>query len=600
LQRPILKKTVDTPDNYSSISIADLEMQIHRLEEEQDSLKESIRILEKKESRYQNIFKNSAVALWEEDFSEAYAILEKLPEKTQKEYSDYLDKNPQVLNKLFNTIKVLDVNEATLKLHGAKDKEELFASFDKIFSKDSYTTIRDQFASLASGAHQYKCETTGQKLNGDKFHVMLTAFFPNNKGEKVFITTMDISDRIARENKQTRTLMEIQEKKKIADILMEITFVLASKTDQNDILETILEQTEKVVPFSSANIMLIEKNKLIVTKHRGYDKFGAEKFMTKFAEDIASTGAAKTFRDNHKTQIIKDTKKSEGWKNFPETAYIRSFLSMPIAWQGNIIGLLNLDSSQKENFSQNDINILKPISQAAAISIQKARLFLQAENEIKERKKTENLLSKSLKEKEILLQEIHHRVKNNLTIIIALINLQDTKSSNSAEAELFEELNQRIHSIALVHEKLYENQDLSSIDFFSYVYDLFNSIRSVMIFRSDIKFNIDIPENIYFNIDMLIPLGLTLNELLTNSLKYAFPEAGGEISLKLEKKDKYFKLSVSDSGIGYPEQVLEGKNFQLGLILVRSLVDQINGTLTVSNKNGAFVTIKFPVMEKDK
>lgn len=593
-----MKKTVDTPDMIQNSSITALKTEISQLDEERKTLKISLKNLENKEIRYHNIFKNSAVALWEEDFSKAYIMLKKLPCKTKQEYSDYLDKNPHLLNKLFKSIKILDVNDATIKNHGAKDKEELLSSIDKIFSEESFTTLRDQFASLASGAHYYRCETTGYKLNGDKFYVLLTAFFPNNKGKKVFITTIDISDRIRKEKSQVNNLKEIEGKKKIADILMEITFALASKTDQNDILNTILEQTDKVVPYSSANIMLIKNNKLIVAKHRGYDKFGADKFMTKFAADIATTGAAKTFRDNHQTQIIEDTQVSDDWNIFPETSYIKSFLSMPIQWQGNLIGLLNLDSTQKGNFSQNDINILKPINRAAAISIQKAQLLLQAENEIEERKKTEEILKKALKEKETLLQEIHHRVKNNLTIIIALINLQDTKSSNSAEIELFEELNQRIHSIALVHEKLYENHDLSSIDFSSYASDLFNSIRSVMVFNRDIIFNIEIPDNIFFSLDILIPLGLTLNELLTNSLKYAFPKEGGNISLILEIRDNFYILSVIDKGIGYPQDVIEGNSNQLGLILVRSLVDQINGTLEIKNKEGASVTIKFPLLEE--
>ncbi|MDA3938474.1 MAG: GAF domain-containing protein [Spirochaetia bacterium] len=594
----LLNIKADTPNFKQDGLITDLENKLSQLEKEQSSLNNSLKKLKKKELRYHNIFKNSAVAIWEEDFSEAYTILKKLPCKTEKEYSDYLDNDHNLLNKLFTTIKILDVNLATIKLHGAKNKEELISSLDKIFTKDSYSTLRDQFASLASGAHYYKCETTGQKLNGENFNVMLTAFFPNNRGEKVFITTMDISDRILQENKQSSILKEIEEKKKIADILVEITFELASKTDQKDILETILKQIEKVVPYSSANIMLVENNKLIVAKHRGYDKFGADEFMTKFAENIAKEGAAKTFRDNHQTQIIEDTQISKDWKIFPETTYIESFLSIPIEWQGNVIGLLNLDSTQKGKFSQNDINTLKPINQAAAISIQKARLFAKAENEILERKKTETKLKNSLKEKEILLREIHHRVKNNLTIIVALINLQDTKFSNPEETELFEDLNQRIHSIALVHEKLYENQDLSNIDFASYALDLFNSIRSVIVFRSDITFKIDIPENIYFSLDRLIPLGLTLNELLTNSLKYAFTEIGGEISLKLETIGNYYTLCVKDSGIGYPEQVLKGNYTQLGLILVSSLVDQINGTLEFNNINGAYVTIEFPILEK--
>ncbi len=575
----------------------DLENKLAMLEEEQSYLKEGIEELEKQESRFYNMFKNSSVAIWEEDFSGAYVVLEKLPCNTKKEYSKYLDDHPGLLKELIDKIKILDINEAALTLLGVESKEQLLSSLDKLFIKESFSVLRDQFATIATGGYHYECETMGRRFDGVEFHIFLTAFFPDKQGKSAFISMMDITDRVERERQQAKLLHETVEQKKIADILMDIAFSLSSKTDQNDILDTILEQIEEVVPYSSANIMLIKNDRLIVVRHKGYDKFGAADFITKFAKDIATKGAAIAFRDSNQTQIIEDTNTSPGWKSFSETSYIKSFLSMPIEWHGDIIGLLNLDSRKKVAFSWKDAEKLKTITHAAAISLQKARLFEQIEKDIEERKKTEGILQISLEEKELLLQEIHHRVKNYLTIIIALINLQDAKLSNPAEIELFEELSQRIHSIALVHEKLYENHDLSSIDFYSYTYDLINSIRAVLVYRSDIKIKLDIPQNVYFGLDKLIPLGLTLNELLTNSLKYAFPESGGEISVSLITEDQSYILAVIDNGIGYPGDILEGENTRLGLILVNSLVEQIKGTVTLNNSGGASATIRFSIPE---
>ena len=574
--------------------IIDLENQLTLLGNEQNSLNKGIEELIKQESRFYNMFKNSAVAIWEEDFSEAYVVLEKLPCNTKEEYSNYLDEHPELLQKLIDSIRIVDLNEAAIKIFAADSKDHLLSSLDQIFISESFNTLRDQFVTIATGGYHYECETLGRRFDGVEFHVMLTAFFPNKRGKSALISMLDISDRVEREVKQAKLLKEVVEQKKIADILMKITFSLSTKTDQDDILDTILEQIEDIIPYSSANIMLLQDSRLIVVRHRGYDKFGTVEFMDKFAKELASMGAAKTFVDSSQTQIIEDTSVYPGWKKFPETSYIKSVLSIPIEWQGHVIGLLTLDSSKKAAFSQKDVEKLKTISHAASISLQKARLFEQIEKDIEERKKTEETLRLSLKEKEVLLQEIHHRVKNNLTIIIALINLQDAKLSNPAEVELFEELSQRIHSIALVHEKLYENYDLSSIGFYSYTYDLINSIRAVLVYRSDIKVEIDIPQNIYFDLDILIPLGLVLNELFTNSLKYAFPETGGEISVSLDTTEQYFTLTVSDNGIGYPEDVLKEGNTHLGLILVNSLVEQIKGSIRLNNIDGASATIRFP------
>jgi len=579
----------------------ELKNELSRLESEKKDLELDINKLKKKKTRYYNIFKNSSVPLWEEDFSEAYSILKELPCKTTEEFTDYLNKDSQLLHKLVKTIKILDINDATVKLHEAGNKQILLSSLDDIFSDESLDTLRDQLAALASGEYGYKCVTTGRKISGEEFHVLLTAFFPENKGKTVFVTTIEISDRIKKEKEQVKLLKETDKKKEFSTILMDITLKLASKIDQNDILDFILEQIEKIVPYSSANIMLLEDNIFRVARHRGYDKFGAADFITQFAEQIASEGIAISLLNSNTITIINDAKSYPNWKQFEKTKYINSLISIPIEWQGTVLGILNLDSKKKAAFTNNDAEILKPISNAAAISIQKARLFEQIEKDIAQRKTTEGNLRTALKEKDLLLQEIHHRVKNNLTIIIALINLQDTKLTNPEEIKLFEELNQRIYSIALVHEKLYENHNLANIDFYNYTTDLINSIQAVLIYRNDIKLQINIPNDIYFSLDKLIPLGLILNELITNSLKYAFPKYGGVISISLfvSETNQISTLKITDNGIGYPENIINGNNEQLGLLLVNSLIEQIKGSVQYYNKDGAVVVIKIPFFENN-
>jgi two-component sensor histidine kinase/putative methionine-R-sulfoxide reductase with GAF domain len=591
-----LKNAEDTHAQNKRL-VKTLENKLSLLDTEQSSLISNIAKLEKQKSKYYNIFNNSSVAIWEEDFSEVYEILKDLPCTTKEEYTKYLDNDQNLLQELINKINIIEINDATTSLFAAKNKEEVLGSMDRIFIDESFNTLRDQFVCIATGSSHYESETIGRRFDGSEFHILLSVYFPDKKGKTVFIIMMEITDRIEKEQNQTDILNKTIQKKEISDVLIDITFVLASKTDQEEILDTILEQVDLIVPYSSANIMLIQGSRLIVVKHKGYDKYGSAEYMTKFAQNVATDGGAKTFDNVNQTQIIYNTMSDENWVITPETSYIKSFLSMPIEWQGNIIGLLNLDSDTINTFKQQDIETLKPISQAAAISIQKAGLFELADKEIEERKKTENILSTALKEKELLLQEVHHRVKNNLTIIIALMNLQNSKFSNPEELELFEELSQRIHSISLVHEKLYEHNDLSSINFYSYVYDLYNSIYSIVVFQNEVKINIEIPDNTYFSIDILIPLGLIINEIITNSFKYAFSLTGGIISINLELIEAFYILEVKDNGAGFPTQVLNGENTNLGILLINSLVDQIKGTVLLENNNGAMVTIKFPLLE---
>jgi len=204
------------------------------------------------------------------------------------------------------------------------------------------------------------------------------------------------------------------------------------------------------------------------------------------------------------------------------------------------------------------------------------------------RKQYEDELIGTIHEKEALLREVHHRVKNNFQIISSLINLQ---AANTADQTALRDLQRRIHSMALVHELLYESEDISSIDIRTYIERLVSSImegyRSEGIgYRTEIA-RLNVP------IETAIPLGLIINELITNSLKHAF-RGRGEILIKLEGDDKY-TLTVADNGAGLPENFIMEESDSLGLQLVRGLVDQLEGDLEVSVGEGTEFRIKFSV-----
>jgi len=579
------------------ILITSLEQQLEDLEQEQTRLKQKNKTLVKKSSRFHDLFKNSTVAIIEEDLSDASILLKQLPCSSREEYSEYLSGNEPLLKQLISSIRVLDVNDAAIALHGAVNKEHLISSLDKLFIEESYNTFIDQFSILASEGDHYECETLGRKLDGEEFNVHLSAYYPDSEGRSVMITMMEITDRVRFLQQQTRKLSDIRKSKKKSDTLLKMTMDLSSKKNEKDILDTLLKQVNETVPYDTANIMLLQNSELVVVAHRGYENFGIEKFIDNLSTKLSSIGVFKTFNDLSKTLIIEDTSHFPGWEYFKETEYIKSVLSVGIEWQGEPIGLLTLDSVKTGTFSLDDAEKLKNIYHAAAITLQKSRMFKQAENDISERVKAEGFLIKDISEKELLLKEIHHRVKNNLAIIIALINLQNSKVSGKEEEDVFEELHLRVHAVALVHDKLYENHNIASIDFYSYVNDLVNSIRQLSVNCSEVTVSIDIDPDIYFDTDTLVPLGLIMNELLTNSFKYAYPDYCGELSVSLSlKKQKYF-LEVRDSGPGYSEDILGGDFSSLGLVLVHTLADQIRGSVLMKNDDGAIVVIEFPYAE---
>ncbi len=206
-------------------------------------------------------------------------------------------------------------------------------------------------------------------------------------------------------------------------------------------------------------------------------------------------------------------------------------------------------------------------------------------------------LQKSLDEKEVLLKEIYHRTKNNMLVIISLMNLQSMDIDDERIKAVFREMENRIRAMALVHEKLYQSQDLSEIELGSYVTEICQSLMETMTAdrRIDLKISIDEPTPI--NIDYAIPVGLVINEIVTNSIKHAFPDnRPGCISIHLEKgKEKGFMLRIGDNGIGLPNGHAAGNNSSFGMQIIDNLVRvQLGGSIDVDRGQGTTYLINIP------
>lgn len=216
------------------------------------------------------------------------------------------------------------------------------------------------------------------------------------------------------------------------------------------------------------------------------------------------------------------------------------------------------------------------------------------ENEVNLRNKSEELVKKSLNEREVLLAEIHHRVKNNLAIISALINMQIDNLKDDHSKQIFESTKNRIYAMALIHNLLYQNNSFSKIDFVQYVNTFCQNISSSYQVRSDIVIEQQI-DNVEIDIKIAIPLALIFNELITNSLKHAFQDQNtGTITVGLTNiESKYYKFWVSDSGIGMKEDVLDTNS--MGIDIIKSLVEQIDGKISYVKNNGSNFTIILPI-----
>jgi len=215
--------------------------------------------------------------------------------------------------------------------------------------------------------------------------------------------------------------------------------------------------------------------------------------------------------------------------------------------------------------------------------------------DITERKKAEDRLQGSLREKDVLLREVHHRVKNNMQVISSLLNLQSRHVQDPQVLEMFKESQRRIRSMALIHERLYQSSDFSHIEFAKYLRNLATHLfHSYQVDASRVKLKIE-AEEVHLNINTAIPCGLIVNELVSNALKHGFPEnRGGELSIDLRREtgDGY-RLRVGDDGVGFPEGLDFRRTETLGMQIVNTLVSQIDATIELVRGKGTEFTIHF-------
>ena len=242
-------------------------------------------------------------------------------------------------------------------------------------------------------------------------------------------------------------------------------------------------------------------------------------------------------------------------------------------------------------------------------SVKLSPMFLDGEfigavaviRDISERKRDEEKIKASLAEKEVLLKEIHHRVKNNLQVISSLLSLQSGYINDKQTLEVFKNSQERVLAMALIHEKMYQSESLSQINFGEYINSLITSLfQSYYLKQGKVRLKTQI-EEVTLDIDTAIPLGLILNELISNSLKHAFPgDKRGELRINLKEcnEEEYdYTLIIGDNGVGLPDGLDVQNSGSLGIVLVNSLIRKLKGVVDLDRKNGTTFTIKFKKLE---
>ncbi len=290
-------------------------------------------------------------------------------------------------------------------------------------------------------------------------------------------------------------------------------------------------------------------------------------------------------------------------REYMQQTGMKTLLVLPMIFQDEVIGVIEIfDTHTERTFTDREISLTQLLANQAATAIANARLYRQVQTELAERRKNQAQISASLQEKEILLKEIHHRVKNNLQVVSSLLFLQTRFVKDETVLHALEESRSRVQTMAMIHDKLYRSNDFTRIDFLEYLRSLTQELVATYHHSTrPVTVNTE-GEEVLLNINVAVPCGLIVNELVTNALKHAFPLDGetaanstpDKIFIGLKQRSDMVELIVSDNGKGLPPDIDLENIDSLGMKLISMLTSQLHGEMTVEREHGTKFILTFP------
>lgn len=512
--------------------------------------------------------------------------------RSEEQYRLLFESNPHPMM-VYNveTLALISVNDAAVNLYGYPRDEFLSLTVKDIRPPEDVPALL-RHLSLRNPSFQKSGEWRHRKKDGAIIHVEVSAHDLTFMGSPArFVLINDITERKIAEEALSRR-----------DSILEAVSFAAGEflriLSWDDSIRKVLEMLGKATGVSRVHVfeqtrgtgdvprvsLLQEWTAHGIVPHRYNPELQAfawqAKGFTRWA-DILSKGE---ILYGH-TRVFPPAE-----QNILIQQHIRSIAVVPIFVAHDLWGFIGFDDCDAErDWSLAEIGALR-----AAAGIIGAAIQRKAAREALER--SEHLLRLSLREKETLLKEIHHRVKNNLQVISSLLSLQSSSIRDTAVTEAFRESRNRIRSLAMIHEKLYRSAGIERIDMAEYIRDLVSYLVNTYNMRTErMRLTVSVAD-IHFEIDTAIPCGLILNELVSNALKHAFTKERDRnfgIRIILSRHGGGYRLVVGDNGAGLPAGLNYRKTDSLGLQLVTTLVQQLSGRISLRRRGGTTFTIDF-------
>jgi PAS domain S-box-containing protein len=462
----------------------------------------------------------------------------------------------------------VDVNDGAINMYGYPP--EFFIGKTPEFLSAPYKNDMKKVLKMVHKAYMGKpqrFEFYGKRKNGEIFPKELQLNNGTYFGEKVVIA-------FARDITKRKQIERTQQ------ALYNIANAVNTTKDMQELFDEIRKQLGTVIDTTNFFVAFYDEKTEALTlpyEKDEEDEFGSFPTGKSMTSYNIQYGKPLLATEEFMNQLTEESKIDD------IGTMCKIWLGVPLKVEDKTIGLVVVQSyDDPDLYTEKDLEILSFVSDEIALAI--------------EHKKAEDQIVNSLKEKEILLMEIHHRVKNNMQIISSLLKLQAGYVKDEEALELFQNSQNRVKSMSLIHEKIYRSKDLASVDFEDYVKSLsYNLFSNYGINTNKVLLELKVAKH---SIDMnkAIPCGLIVNELLSNSLKHAFPKGkSGKIvvGLSINENDE-FELTVEDNGIGMQQEINLDNLDSLGLQLIDALTSQLKGKITFDSNNGMKTKLVFP------
>lgn len=463
--------------------------------------------------------------------------------------------------------KIVDVNQKALELLGYTKSQILSLKLSGLHPDYALCKSQLAFETIAqTGSVNFEIDF--RKKDGSIFPASVSSSLFEAGGKKLIQGMVcDITRQRKAEQIQT--------------VLFNITQATSSAESLRELLLIIQQQLGTLINTTNFYVALYDKQSdlysfpFVVDEFEQDDTFSQQELKKSLTDYVRRTGRA----------ILADGKVHNKLMAEGEVELVgassKVWMGAPLKTQEGVIGVVVVQSYSDDSiYSERDMELLSYISEHIAMAII--------------RKRAEEKIKASLKEKDVLLKEIHHRVKNNMQILSSMIRLQSSDVKDEKVRRIFEVSQNRIRSIALIHETLYQSEDLSQIGFSNYIRRLTTHLLSIYRPKgSSLKLKLDLPE-VLLDINRAIPCGLIINELVSNAMKHAFPlDKGGEIYVRFVESDGAFTLVVKDNGDGFPDGLDFRTTDSLGLQIVSDLVQQLEGDICLEKEGGTAFIISF-------